>query len=467
MAQKVASHRHIRKPHAHVFNFNPLEWLSPADAKALEERLIAQRGSTLFPSLHAWRLRLDPRRHDKQKSAWAVEVPLGTFSTFSEALRKPGDELEGRLRLFKEIREHVAKPFVHDPLPPTPEELAEAAEPDHLNTLVPKEHKRPGRKPQGFSPTASVFERDGVTYYREEAIAELRIYQQNPEIFWALHCLLERAKEKPELITGVPYGKNGRLPRLRPFVPLDRRKIANGRPVRGPDWSEEETAKIRLFFSMGYLLTAAQFDEQEQSRLAKGLAPRNREEWLAKNREYIVHLLGDRRSIISIERYIHRLNGQTLKKYTRNGKIPASEQKAFRAEYLGIPIRLVWRREYVKHTWLLVARAQGNGPVFIAGTQVLAMRVGALVKSLPLPMRVMAIVRSDKASIEALQASLAEHRQLNDWFAPTPAVLAVLAEQQRLSVAALAKGDKAYLLEARRLRNWLDWSLLKTMPDEA
>ena len=476
MTLKVALSRHIPKSHAHVFNFNPLEWLSAPDAEVLEKRLLADRGSFVFENLHAWRLRADPRCPDKDKTPWAIEVPPGTFSTFQEALRQPGDDLEGRLRLFSEIRLHTAVPFVHR----SPEEeaaikkaeedaAAEAAAAgpvDSFNALLPKEHKRPGRKPQGFSPTASVFEREGITYFREEVIAELRIYDRNPYIFWALFNLLRRAKEVPAVITGVAYGKNGRLPRPRPFVPLDQRPLVNGRVARGPDWTPKEDELLREFFASGMLISDAQFDEQERLRLIDGFPARNKAELMPMWRDFLLRDLGYRRSLTSIEQRIYMHNGNTLKKYVRDGKVPAVQMRAYRREYLGIPMRGVWLRHQVKHTWLLVLQAQGNGPVFISETKVLALRVGAIAKSMPLSTRVMAFVRSNEAAVKALQESLTDHRQLNDWFAPTPEVLTVVAEQQRLAAAALTKGDKAYLLEARRLHAWLDWSLLKHVPDE-
>lgn len=438
-AMGVATAYHPHRSHCHTFDFNPLLYLPPADAADLETLLLAQRGSVVFKGLRAWRLRLTPKAEKDGRCPWAVEVPLGTFSSFTPGLVDVKDEEEGRERLFASIREYR-----------------------HTST-DPDTPKRPGRRSTGFSLSRDIFVREGVTYYRENALSELRMYGVNPRLFWALHSLLQAAIKAAHIITGRDYLPDGRLPRPKVFVPFEQRKVVNGRVTRGLAWSKDEDDKLRVFFRSGYVITEAQFLERQREALVHGKVP-PQPEALTKWREFLLADLRHQRSMDSIQERVYYLNGLTRQKYELSGRIPASRMADFRAEYLGIPVRGFRVKPRIEHLWMFVLRAQGDGPLFFGTTKVPVLRVSQVIKAAMVPVRAVALAKTTDKAFAALQASLAEHKQLHDWYAPAPLVLTALAEAQSTAVTALTSGEKDYVNEATRLRAHLDWSLLKHVP---
>jgi hypothetical protein len=439
MAPKSSGKPRIKRSHAHVFDFKPWEYLSAPDWESLSVLLHPQRGCGAFLGLHAYRLRLTKEAAAAQRSPWAVEVPLGAFSSFSEALCTPEGDTTGRTLLYDRILKHRS----------------------------PSEGpKRPGPVGLGFSPTRDVFERDGVTYYRENVITELGYYSDMPQIFWALSHLLRKAAGDPQVITGRPY-VGGRLQRVRKEIPLSQRVAEGKEHQRGPNWTEEEDAVIhRVLKGDGRVISGAHFDAQEAQFRLDGRVPRDRDATLVRDGEIIVADLHHKRTLASIRSRVHYLNRKTRRKYMVNGRVPLSSKKDYLAAYLGAEGRGLAMRKTTKDSWLLICQLDDGGSVFIDHAKAPLLRTATVAKANPLPFHVAAFVRMSEKAVDALLLTLRDHHQQYDWFHPVPAVLDVLKVQQLQMLDALAAGDDHYLRMAKSLRLWLSQDLLKHTQDD-
>ena len=438
MSRKPATHRHVSRSHSHTFTFLPNEHLTKPDWEKLRVYLEAQRGSAIFHGMKAWRLRLDRRSRDALKTPWALALPLGSFSSFSEDLCTPESDLEGRQACVDRIR---------------------------ANRTAATTDKRPGPVGLGFNLTQDVFTREGVTYYREAAIEAFRDVAPHPRLWWAFFHFIREARKHPHIITGKVPDEDGKVARLRPFVPLNQRKKIGNRRVRGPAWTKGEDTLIKLFFEDGKCLTVPHFEAQERENMKKGLPPRDRAATIKRWEEHIIGDLKHKRTLSSIKQRINSLNNQTRLKYERNGKVPKMHQAAFDKEYLGVRGRGAYKKSVCKSGWLLIGQAGTGGPYFIDHTKAVMLRSATVGKALPTSFKVVAFVKQTPRAVDELLATLVDYHQLHDWYLPSDEVIKAVDDAQMQTIDKLKAADRAYITEARRLGSWLSWDLLKHLPD--
>jgi len=454
-----------RQSRLHTFAFSPLVYLPEAAARCLQDHLAPDHGSLLFPALRAWRLRVDPRSPNKDYCPWAIEIPLGAFSSLKPELISRENDLEGRQKVFEKIQDYntlsAVKITTKDPL-----KIIRG------NTVSKDEEKDLPRLTKivalGFRPDRDILERQGVLFYRQIVLDSLREYGPYPFLFRALYMFLEEAKKAPEMITGRPLMSDGRLPLPRKCIPIDQRPIVNGHRVRGPSWTPEEDAKLINHFKdgTGKLLLDIHFDAQEWEFSLKGRPPRDKAATLARWWEDIMISLKYLHTRNAILARVNHINAVIRKKYSdAKGRIPSPRRADYRNEYLGIVVKGRYQGRPKGQSWLLVGQLQGVDRVFIDTTRTPVLHVYPLATRFPFPFHVQALIPMSLKESTELFDSIEPYHKLNHWYMPSDALSKVAQDLRQKSIDSLTSSDPDVLTEVMKLRKWLDRDLLKHVPD--
>lgn len=257
--------------------FNPLVHASPPDGDELRRVFNLE---SIDPTFEVDVFR-QPYRVPKniiepeRQIVWAMELPPGAFSC--------------------SFRDANAAPM-----------------PRQLDALIKAARERLGASRQLLDKRRDYFEQDGSLFCRRVTLEHVRPDLEKPAFVNAVIAFLRAAEVDPTVVTGAPRAR-------RPRRTVEERIAHFGTPTKGPAWTPEEDAVLRMWFGI-----------RSVGEHAGHHAKLEDHEW-----DRVLELLGGMRSKNAVKNRLTVLNNQLRDRMLVNGFVPRDRLREYMQQALG------------------------------------------------------------------------------------------------------------------------------------